>query len=253
MFARKAKTNPANLPAKIDEDPSAGARILSQLIESSSRVQAPAIRAYVDRLRRANPDATPAVIIAKLERHYVAAVMASGAAVGSAALFPGIGTLAAMSAVAGETVVFLEATTVFVLAVAEVYGIPAEHKERRRTLVLSVLVGEDSKNAVRDLLGPGRTNGAWLGESAATLPLPAISQLNSRLIKYFIKKYTIKRGALAFGKVLPMGIGALIGGGGNRLMGKKIIKNARLAFGPAPARWTGTLHILPAITEAGDG
>ena len=79
--------------------------------------------------------------------------MASGAAVGSAAAFPGIGTLVALSAVAGETVVFLEATAVFVLAVAEVHGIPAEHRERRRALVLAVLVGEDSKHAVADLLG----------------------------------------------------------------------------------------------------
>ncbi len=94
-----------------------------------------------------NPDATPAEIVSKLEKHYLAAVMASGAAVGSAAAFPGIGTLVALSAVAGETVVFLEATAVFVLAVAEVYGIPADHRERRRALVLAVLVGEDSKHA----------------------------------------------------------------------------------------------------------
>ena len=81
--------------------------------------------------------------------------MASGAAVGSAAAFPGIGTLVAMSAVAGETVVFLEATAVFVLAVAEVHGIPAEHRERRRALVLAVLVGDDGKHAVADLIGTG--------------------------------------------------------------------------------------------------
>ena len=239
---------PDNLPAAIDDDPSAAAKLLSNLIETGSRVQAPAIRAYVGRMRAANPEATPAEIVTKLEKHYLAAVMASGAAVGSAAAFPGIGTLVAMSAVAGETVVFLEATTVFVLAVAEAHGIPAEHRERRRALVLAVLVGEDSKGVVADLLGPGRTSGAWLAEGAASLPLPAVSQLNSRLLKYFVKRYALKRGALAFGKMLPVGIGAIIGGGGNRLMGKKIVSNARKAFGPAPARWPGTLHILPAAT-----
>jgi hypothetical protein len=243
----KTKSAPDNLPAKIDDDPSAAARLLSQLIETGSRVQAPAIRAYVERLRHASPDATPAEIVAKLEKHYLAAVMASGAAVGSAALFPGIGTLVALSAAAGETVVFLEATTVFVLSVAEVHGVPAEHRERRRALVLAVLVGEDGKHAVADLVGPGRTSGAWLSEGAATLPLPALSQLNSRLLKYFVKKYAVKRGALAFGKVLPAGIGAVVGGGGNRLMGKKIIKNAHTAFGPAPGRWPSSLHVLPAI------
>ena len=192
------------------------------------------------------PDATPAEIVAKLEKHYLAAVMASGAAVGSAAAFPGIGTLAALSAIAGETLVFLEATAVFVLAVAEVYGIPAEHREHRRALVLAVLVGEDSKHAIADLIGTGRTSGAWMAEGAASLPLPAVSQLNSRLVRYFVKRYTLKRGAIAFGKLLPVGIGAVVGGVGNRMMGRKIIKNAQLAFGPPPPRWPSTLHVLPA-------
>lgn len=171
--------------------------------------------------------------------------MASGAAVGSAAAFPGIGTLMALSAVAGETVVFLEATSVFVLAVAEVHGIPAEHRERHRALVLSVLVGDDSKRAISDLLGTGRTSGAWLSDGAATLPLPAVSQLNSRLVRYFVKRYTLKRGAMAFGKLLPVGIGALVGGVGNRVMGKKIVANAAKAFGAPPPRWPATLHVLP--------
>ena len=150
-----------------------------------------------------------------------------------------------MSAVAGETLVFLEATAVFVLAVAEVHGIPAEHRERRRALVLAVLVGEDGKRAVADLVGGGRTSGAWISDGAATLPLPAVSQLNNRLVKYFVKKYALKRGAIAFGKLLPVGVGAVVGGVGNRLMGKRIVKNATLAFGSPPPRWPSTLHVLP--------
>jgi hypothetical protein len=235
----------AKLPSDGDENPSAAARALSHILETGSRVQAPAVQAYVDRLRRTSPDASPAELVTKLEKRYLAAVTASGAAVGSAAAFPGIGTIAALSAVAGETVVFLEATALFVLAVAEVHGIPAHHREHRRALVLAVLVGDESKGAVRDLVGPGRTGGAWLGESAAALPLPAVSQLNNRLLKYFVKRYALKRGAIAFGKMLPMGIGAVVGGGGNRYMGKKIVSNARNAFGPAPARWPVSLHVLP--------
>lgn len=243
-----ARSSTKNLPATRDggnEDPSAAAKALSQILERSTRLQAPAVTAYVDRMRRQRPDATPAEIITALEKHYLAAVMASGAAVGSAAAFPGIGTLAAMSAVAGETVVFLEATAVFVLAVAEVHGIPADHRERRRALVLAVLVGEDGRGAVADLVGGGRTSGAWISDGAATLPLPAVSQLNNRLLKFFVKKYALKRGALAFGKMLPVGVGAVVGGMGNRLMGKKIVKNAQLAFGNPPARWPSTLRVLP--------
>ncbi|ORA24619.1 hypothetical protein [Mycobacterium aquaticum] len=245
MSARSTKKQLPAVREGVDEDPSAAAKVLSAILERSARVQAPAVKAYVDRLRNQRPNATPAEIITRLEKHYLAAVMASGAAVGSAAAFPGIGTLTALSAVAGETVVFLEATSVFVLAVAEVHGIPADHKERRRALVLAVLVGEDSKHAIADLLGSGRTSGAWLSDGAATLPLPAVSQLNSRLVRFFVKKYTLKRGAMALGKMLPVGIGAVVGGVGNRLMGKKIIGNAQKAFGPPPPRWPATLHVLP--------
>ncbi len=230
-------------PSDPDEHPGAAVQALSNILERGARVQAPAVRAHVERLRRANPNALPAEVITKLEKRYLTTVMASGAAVGTAAAFPGIGTLAALSAVAGETVVFLEATALFVLAIAEVHGIPAGHREHRRALVLSVLVGDESKRAVRDLVGRGRTNGAWLGESAAALPLPLVSQLNNRLLKYFVKRFALKRGAIAFGKTLPMGIGAVLGGGGNRLMGKKIISNARKAFGPAPSRWPVALPV----------
>ncbi|QYL15821.1 MULTISPECIES: hypothetical protein [Mycolicibacterium] len=251
MKVRRRGSSPERLPAQVEDDATMSARVLSQIIERSTRAQAPAVKAYVARLRRANPEASPAEIVTKLETRYLAAVMASGAAVGSAAAFPGIGTLAALSAVAGETLVFLEATAVFVLAVADVHGIPLEQRERRRALVLAVLVGEESKGAITDLIGPSRTSGAWLTEGAEMIPLPALSQLNSRLMRYFVKRFTLKRSAMAFGKMLPVGIGAAVGGGGNRMMGKKIVNNARAAFGPAPSRWPVSLHLLPAIEPGG--
>jgi hypothetical protein len=61
----------------------------------------------------------------------------------------------------------------------------------------------------------------------------------------------VRRGALMFGKMLPVGIGAAVGGAGNRIIGKKIVRNARQAFGVPPARWPATLHVLPPIDEAG--
>ena len=248
-WGRKNSTAP-QVPATAGEDAGPSARVLSNLIETGTRVQAPAIQAYVDRLRRKFPDASPAELVTKLEKHYLAAVMASGAAVGSAALIPGVGTLVALSLIAGETALFLETTAVFILAVAEVHGISVTDRERRRTVVLGALAGDDGKHAVARLLGSGRTNGAWLSERAAsTGSLPALSQVNTKLMKFFVKKYTAKRGALMFGKLMPVGIGALIGVFGNRAMGKRIIENARAAFGTAPARWPGALRVLPAVGD----
>jgi hypothetical protein len=85
----------------------------------------------------------------------------------------------------------------------------------------------------------------------ASLPLPTLARFNTRMLKYFVKRYTVRRGALMFGKMLPVGIGAVVGGAGNRIVGKKIVRNARQAFGTPPARWPATLHLLPPIHEAG--
>jgi len=251
MSARRTHSADDSLPATTNGKPKASARALASMIERSSRIQGPLATAYVDRLRRANPDAVPSVIVTKLEKRYLAAVTASGAAVGSAAVLPGFGTLAALSAAAGETAVFLEATAFFALAIASVHGVPAENRERRRALVLGVLVGDDSKQAIGDLIGPGRTSGAWLSEGVASVPMPALAQLNSRLLKRAVRRFTLRRGALLFGKMLPIGIGAIIGAIGNRLVGKKIVRNARKAFGTPPARWPVTLHLLPTINDAG--
>jgi hypothetical protein len=54
-----------------------------------------------------------------------------------------------------------------------------------------------------------------------------------------------------FGKLLPVGIGAIIGAIGNRMVGKKLVRNSRSAFGPAPERWPVSLHLLPAIEPGG--
>jgi hypothetical protein len=251
MSARRKMSTPDEMSAATGGRPKASTRALAQVIERSSRIQGPAAEAYVARLRRSHPAASPAEIVTKLEKRFVSVVTASGAGVGAAATFPGIGTVAALSAAAGETVVFLEATALFVLALASVYGIPLDHRERRRALVLAVLVGDSSKNAVAELIGGARTSGGWVSESVATLPLPAVSKLNSRMLKYFVKRFTLKRGALMFGKLLPVGIGAIVGAVGNRLVGKKIVRNARAAFGAPPARWPVTLHVLPTIRDAG--
>jgi len=250
MSARRTRSSADSLPATTNGKPKASARALAHIIERSSKIQGPAAAAYVERLRRADPGADPAVIVSKLEKRYLAAVTASGAAVGSAAVLPGIGTLAALSAAAGETAVFLEATAFFALAIAAVHGVPAENRELRRALVLAVLVGDDSKNAVGELLGPGRTSGAWLSEGAASLPMPALAQLNSRLLKRAVRRFTLRRSALLFGKMLPIGIGAVIGAIGNRLVGKKIVRNTRKAFGTPPVRWPVTLHLLPPVHDA---
>jgi hypothetical protein len=97
--------------------------VLLRGVEKAIGMQQSPVAGYVARLRRACPDATPAEVIAVLEKRYLAVVTGVGAAVGGVAAAPVLGTVLAGALSGGETVVFLQATTFFALAVAEVHGI----------------------------------------------------------------------------------------------------------------------------------
>jgi hypothetical protein len=210
-----------------------------ELLDTGSRLQAPAVAKYVDRIRRSHPDDSPAQIIDRLEKQYLLAVTGSGSAVGATAAVPGVGTVAAIAAVSAETTFFMEASAVFTLAVAAVHGISPEDQEQRRALVLAVVLGESGMQIVQKSVGSSAKN--W--GSAFANRIPGLSSMNDSLLKRFIIRFITKRAALMAGKVLPAGIGAVIGGAGNRALGKATINNARKAFGKPPATWPGLLII----------
>ncbi|MCX4095982.1 hypothetical protein [Nocardia sp. alder85J] len=200
-------------------------------LDNASQLQAPAVAKYVERLRRAHPAESPAQIVGRLERQYLTTVTTSGTAVGATAAVPGVGTFTALAAMSAETAFFLEASALFTLAVAAVHGIAPDDAERRRALVLAVVLGESGMQIVEKNVG--RTAKNW-GDLLAT-KIPGISAMNDSLLKRFVVQFLAKRSALMVGKVIPAGIGAAIGGFGNRALGRRTIDNARKAFGPAPA------------------
>jgi hypothetical protein len=69
--------------------------------------------------------------------------------------------------------------------------------------------------------------------------IPGINTMNDSLLKKFMVKFLVKRSALMVGKVAPAGIGAAIGGFGNRALGRGVIDNAHAAFGPPSGAWPG--------------
>ncbi|RDI62869.1 hypothetical protein [Nocardia pseudobrasiliensis] len=206
-------------------------KMVRSLLDNGSRLQAPAVARYVDNLRRKHPTDNPAQLIARLERRFVFMVTASGTTVGAIAAVPGIGTILSLFAMTAETAFFLEAAAVFTLAVAAVHGIVLEDRERRRALVLGVALGETGMRAVEQGVGKSAKN--W--PDLLANKIPGIRGMNDGLMKRFVVQLITKRAVLMFGKVLPAGIGAVVGGFGNRVMGKSVVGNARKAFGPAPA------------------
>ena len=203
--------------------------ILDKAIQQASKAAGHA----VDKLRAQYPNATDEALIKKLETLFSTTVTATGAATGGVAAVPGAGTFAALATGVGDGTFFLTASASHVLAVASVYGIRVENYERQRALLLMVLAGGGMAGGMTK--AAGRT-GAHLGaRSVQAVPMETIRQINRVLGPHFITKYGTTRGIIVLGRAAPFGIGVAIGGGGNFVMARGIIRATRRAFDDALA------------------
>lgn len=202
-------------------------------------IQRPAVLAHLRSIRLRHPDASTLEIVKILERRYLAAVTTGGAAVGATAVVPGIGTGITLALSGVETVAFLEATTLFAQSLAEIHGIPVDNPERARALVLTLMLGKEGVDLVAQLAGQaagkGPTRSGYWGELVTkTLPRAAVGPLVDRLKTSFVRQFAVKGGASWLGKALPFGIGAVVGGAGNHILGRRVLTTSRRAFGMPP-------------------
>lgn len=209
---------------------------LDAALDRALRIQRPAVLAYLERVRSRNPNMTPAQLVHQLERRYRATVTGLGGASGAAAAVPGAGTGAALASGAAEVTAFVSATALFVLALAELHGVPVSDPDLRRALVVAVLVGDTENLAVE---AGGRSGSHWaqlLARSAAHHGGRATG-LDDRLRRLVLTRFGARQGALLLGRALPLGIGAGIGAAGNAALARGAIAAARRAFGPPPDRF----------------
>ncbi|MFT7871467.1 MULTISPECIES: hypothetical protein [Amycolatopsis] len=130
------------------------------------------------------------------------ALASTGAAVGTTAAAPTV----ALALSAGEAFSSLELSTLFVLRVAEVHGVRLDEIERRRTLVMGILLGQSGSSIIVGKIAE-RTGQHWARQLA---------------------------------RVAPFGIVAAVGGGANAAVAALAVRAARRAFGPAPQSWPET-------------
>jgi hypothetical protein len=207
-------------------------RMLDVALDKALAVQRPAVQAYLDRIRRRHPELSPADVVRQLERRYLTAVVGIGGASGAAAAVPGTGTAASLASGAAEVTAFVSATALYVLALAELHGVPVSDPEVRRALVVSVLVGETGIAALEG--GEVIAEKHWAHVLARATPRDKVTVLNNYLARRMVRRLGTKQGALLLGRALPLGIGAAIGAGGNAALARSAIATARKAFGPAP-------------------
>ncbi|GAA1980108.1 hypothetical protein GCM10009817_20980 [Terrabacter lapilli] len=213
-------------------------RIVSMLtagLDKAVRLQQPMVSSHVLKVRGWHPNGTPGDVIRSLEKQYLATVSGSGAAVGASAVAPGISTPVTIALAGGEIVASLNATMLYLLAVADVHGVALTDLERRRTLLLAVLLGQTGSDAVGKV---AETTGKhWAKKIVQAVPMESIKKVNQVLGRNFVTKYGTKQGVLVLGKAVPFGIGIAIGGGANFLIGRANVAAARKAFGPPPANF----------------
>lgn len=223
--------------------PSAWARGLDRFLS----VQRPLVLAHIRSIRRRYPGATPAQLQRILERRYLAAITTGGAAVGATAMVPVIGTGVTVALSGVETAGFLEVTALFAQSVAEVHGIAVQEPVRARALVMTIMLGNSGQDLLRHFAGSVTGQAAprrqhWGEVITKAMPQMVVGPLADQLKSRFIKHAVVNQGSSLLGKTVPFGIGAAIGGVGNHVAGRQVVRGAREAFGPAP-------HVLPAELE----
>ncbi|GAA1336561.1 hypothetical protein [Arthrobacter roseus] len=224
---------------------------VQRVLERAVDVQRPAVLSNIRRLRKKHPDASAAELSKKLERSYLAAVTTSGAAVGATAAVPAVGTVAALGLSGVAVVGFLEATALYAQSIAELHGVQTADPERAKTLVMAVLLGEEGSALMQTLSGSsGHATQHWGNVLGSSMPSGMMGGIGRQIRSRFLKKFLAKQGTAMLGRVIPFGIGAAVGGAGNHLMGKAVIRSTREAFGPAPETIPGELlHDLNAPIE----
>lgn len=201
--------------------------LLDKAIQRASKLASNA----VDKLRAQYPNAPDEVLIKKLETAFSTTVTTTGAATGGVAAVPGAGTFAALASGIGDGTFFLTASAAHVLSVASVYGIRVENYERQRALLLMVLSGGGMAGGMSK--AAGRTGSHLGARGVQAVPMETIRRINRVLGTHFITKYGTTRGIIVLGRAAPFGLGAAIGGGGNYLMARGVIKATRKAFDSA--------------------
>ncbi|MEP7177792.1 MAG: hypothetical protein ABI775_01765 [Pseudonocardiales bacterium] len=234
---------PKRVPASVE-------RALDTALDKALAIQRPVVLAYLERVRAKRPGATPAEVLEQLERRYLTAVVGIGAASGAAAAVPGVGTAAAVGTGAAEIAGFVSATAVYVLAVAEVHGVPVSDPEVRRALVLAVLLGEGATAALEGAAGHAPH---WAQVIGRTTSRDKVKGINGRLAHLLLTRFGARQGALLVGRALPLGIGAGIGAVGNAALARAAIAAARRAFGPAPGTMQRVIDAEPAAGQPPGG
>lgn len=155
-----------------------------------------------------------------------------GAATGAAAASPVVGTGATLAAGFAELAWFTARSGDLILTMAALHGRKEPTLDERRAWVLAVLIFGSS--AREGFTSAAKQLGLELEQPNQRLPLGTLRAINGLLGNKLLRRYGTRRGAIALGTALPLGVGAVIGGTANYSAVKALAKNADKFFSKLP-------------------
>jgi EcsC protein family len=177
--------------------------------------------------------------IAVLRKRAVRELTMAGAAAGAAAAAPAVGTIATVMATTAELGWFTSRAGDVILTMAALHGHKEPTEEERRGWVLALLIyGGSARDGFAKALNEANTGMALPSEGRFSM---ATLQTANRLLgTRLIRRFGAQRGAVAIGRLLPLGIGALIGGGANYRAIGALVDNADKFFSKLPYSYIET-------------
>ncbi len=204
--------------------------------------------------------------VRSINRRFRRELTTMGAATGAVAASPGLGTSAAAATLLADLAWFAVRAADLVMTIGAANGRTVATVDERRAWVLSVLAfGEDAADEFSALLfevdagaiaGGDRVAGRLAGIVGGDVAsLDALRSLNARLAANVVAKYGSRRSLLAVGKVLPFGVGAVVGGSANYSLIRVVGFHAQRFFAragvllppPPPTPGTGAGQSPPAV------
>lgn len=177
-----------------------------------------AVEEYYEELRGRKPNGTKEEIWGMACNSAKAVVTGQGIVSSLPGAIPGLGTAAQLAVTAttitGETYILLRKMAYLQLLSAKINGHDVYHSDRKDELmvVLGVMTGAviPAKEAAKRL----GTKFAQV-QAARKISGKTLQEINKRVGFTLLTKMGTKRGGLALGRLIPLGVGAVIGGAAN--------------------------------------
>ena len=207
-------------------------RLAQSMIASIDQVSSSRWDAAVTRAAGLKGDVRPEKM-KSLTDSFARELGAFGATAGAAAATPAVGTTITLMAATAELAWFTARAGDLILTVAALHGRSEPTVEERRAWLLAVLIyGGSAREGFTRALNEANTG--LRPATGARLPITTLRTVNRLLTPQLVKRYGARRGAIALGTALPLGIGAVIGGSANYIAVRALAGHADEFFARLP-------------------